>query len=301
MRRKREQEDSLDMLLDTITNTFGGIVFLALLIVLLTQNEKPDTGAQDNTTELESIAAKIELLELRESELQQTQKAQAIVGGFDQIKNKSATVERLQKQAQDYAKRKDDVKTLVKNQISESKQLNAKLLESEKLKKEIETEERKKKQLTKSLEVEIESRKRQIDTPKEKSTTKFPSTVLAMQGKLFFLRGISISSAQNVNLQDFESCDRDEAVVLLDSGNYRPKKNAGVLLTNVGPLRQKLKQIDPRQSYLQIAIWDETFPNFDSLKGVCRKLNLEYQLILMSAGGKLVESSDVAPPKVQIP
>ena len=35
MGRKRSSEGSLDLLLDTITNTFGGVLFLAILVSLM--------------------------------------------------------------------------------------------------------------------------------------------------------------------------------------------------------------------------------------------------------------------------
>lgn len=43
-RRGRPADSSLELLLDTITNTFGGILFLAILVSLLLQS----TGAHES-------------------------------------------------------------------------------------------------------------------------------------------------------------------------------------------------------------------------------------------------------------
>ena len=37
MKRRRDQTDSLELFLDTICNTFGGIIFLAILVAILSQ------------------------------------------------------------------------------------------------------------------------------------------------------------------------------------------------------------------------------------------------------------------------
>jgi hypothetical protein len=41
-RRRRNDDSSLELLLDTITNTFGGILFLAILVALLLQSASPN-------------------------------------------------------------------------------------------------------------------------------------------------------------------------------------------------------------------------------------------------------------------
>ena len=38
MRKKGEDDSSLDLLLDTMCNTFGGIVFITILVALITNN-----------------------------------------------------------------------------------------------------------------------------------------------------------------------------------------------------------------------------------------------------------------------
>src|SRR5688500_11906818 len=66
MRRRRTQPpDSLDLLLDTITNAFGGILFLAILVVLLMQKNRhrfdssvnEDPGAPERLAQLRTEIA----------------------------------------------------------------------------------------------------------------------------------------------------------------------------------------------------------------------------------------------------
>jgi hypothetical protein len=46
-RRRRAEESSLELLLDTITNTFGGILFLAILVSLLLRTSPPSAERQN--------------------------------------------------------------------------------------------------------------------------------------------------------------------------------------------------------------------------------------------------------------
>jgi len=65
-RRKMSEGDSLDLLLDTICNMFGGIVFISLLVVLLLQNSENVSASRD-----QEIAPKD--IELLKEDLIQTQ------------------------------------------------------------------------------------------------------------------------------------------------------------------------------------------------------------------------------------
>lgn len=50
--RRRKPHDSLYMLLDTMCNAFGGIILLAVLVVLLTSKEKSQSATHTDSTEM---------------------------------------------------------------------------------------------------------------------------------------------------------------------------------------------------------------------------------------------------------
>src|SRR5215218_408098 len=69
-RRRRHQPDSLELLLDTMCNTFGGIIMIALLIALLSRDTDADANgtqsfrkqleqAERQTVEAEKLRSKI--------------------------------------------------------------------------------------------------------------------------------------------------------------------------------------------------------------------------------------------------
>ena len=61
-RRLPEQSDSLEMLLDTMCNTFGGIILIALMISLIAKDAKPAPELTD---------AEVVAKEMQERKLQQ--------------------------------------------------------------------------------------------------------------------------------------------------------------------------------------------------------------------------------------
>ena len=58
-RRRTRKQDSLELLLDTICNTFGGVLFIAILVVMLLQQTggAPAIRAPASPVELQSLAS----------------------------------------------------------------------------------------------------------------------------------------------------------------------------------------------------------------------------------------------------
>ena len=68
MGRKRSSDGSLDLLLDTITNTFGGVLFLAILVSLMLRHvgkATTESPVPDPMSEAEQIRAETRVEELR--------------------------------------------------------------------------------------------------------------------------------------------------------------------------------------------------------------------------------------------
>lgn len=83
-RRRRAEDSSLELLLDTITNTFGGILFIAILIALLLQTsgrEEQEAAAErpPPITAAERAALEVRLEDLRD----RVTRLQKIVGPLD--------------------------------------------------------------------------------------------------------------------------------------------------------------------------------------------------------------------------
>src|SRR5687768_3661347 len=83
-RKSSASSDSLDLLLDTICNTFGGVLFIAMLVIILLNmsGEKaasvpatPDAQAQLAAAQAEMVRAQTELDQLRRAAAEQAKLA----------------------------------------------------------------------------------------------------------------------------------------------------------------------------------------------------------------------------------
>ena len=86
-RRRASRQDSLELLLDTICNTFGGVLFIAILVVLLLQQTggSPDVPSSvvASPVELQSLVIRMEAVAADLTRRQQNRDSQqAIVQKF---------------------------------------------------------------------------------------------------------------------------------------------------------------------------------------------------------------------------
>jgi hypothetical protein len=81
-RRRSLGQDSLELLLDTICNTFGGVLFIAMMVVLLlqqTSKDVPPPTPLPPAEELQAQGLKLAALTRELARLQQVRASQAIV------------------------------------------------------------------------------------------------------------------------------------------------------------------------------------------------------------------------------
>src|SRR5687767_9075560 len=67
-RRRQQQPDSLELLLDTMCNTFGGIILIALLIALLSRDASSETAAAQRG---ENLRRELQSIEQQTNEAEQ--------------------------------------------------------------------------------------------------------------------------------------------------------------------------------------------------------------------------------------
>ena len=71
MSQKRDLESSLELLLDTMCNSFGGVMFIAIsLIIVLSMTSKVKEAVTDNFQNLEEMQTKVEELKKEFTQIQ---------------------------------------------------------------------------------------------------------------------------------------------------------------------------------------------------------------------------------------
>ena len=294
-RRRLETIDPMDLLLDTVSNVFGGVMFLTLLAALLviSQGEGsvpdgPKTPLPEALSPLE-IATRIESLELEASELNFVMESQARtlseIVPSDDTEQKIAQYDRLRQQLAGLQDQWDQVQTDLRNEEALQKTNN-------KLEKELSE------QLA-ELSKQVQGKKTELERVEAKSsrtitfsllrdatTADFP--LLLRYGKLYrFLEW----SGQEIHEED---------IAILGDEKYLPKQAAGIPITPNVLSNLVSKLVDrhpPREYHITIFVWDDSFAAFNSLRNRLVEQGYQYRtlpctdesIISMGGGDRLVQ------------
>lgn len=283
-RRNSLNNDSLDMLLDTITNTFGGILLVTLLLVLLIRNttaQQADVADEERVTvaEQQRLQVEVDRLQERQETLRQSlEMLQDLESNFaepgkqqlaDKLGELLGEVNSLQEQEQQLEAAAAGLKS------------QAEKLESDKLAGQRDAVGMQAALASAELDLknELALRTRTMDLPREQYTNKALTCVFLLKGKLYFPdRGTGRAGFQ-INLDQFEPCDETAANLVLSSGDaYRVKPAAGLAIER-NSIQRNLLKLPASDFYLTIVCDRESFDVFRGFKDVLVELGYEHRIM----------------------
>jgi hypothetical protein len=285
-RSNTTDEGSLELLLDTITNTFGGVLFISLLVVLLLQlrgsnHTVPLPNAETELTmislqgELNRKTARLEeTLEAIESNKQMKE---LLAGSLDP--EDFATLQALQRTQESLYQQRDSMLqelTRIQKEINDkATQFNDNqqfASEVRKIQKEvvlledvIESIRNEQKKTRQAISTKKNSpTEKDMPLPKIRATSKEPCVVLVQHGELFVVtRNGLINTGHLVRVTDGQ--------VIKGSEQFDVKTGEGLDVTRKTNLRERLRdvlgdRVTPREAYLVIAIYDNAFSHWEQLR-----------------------------------
>jgi hypothetical protein len=200
MAREDDEGGSLDMLLDTLCNTFGGIILIALLLALSVNKKsvelydklvKTDDNQSDLIREREQLRnslvdlkdENIEILEdLEDDAYSKREEIEEIKDNLDDLNSDSSSMEKLAQRAREKLKDMEDMETTIEEERltmeEELSRLEA-IFEHQELSKEL-----KKKPY------------RKVSLPQQKDTRKKPLPVIVAHGKMYPMIALNIGSVE---------------------------------------------------------------------------------------------------------
>jgi hypothetical protein len=303
MRRRRPSDsDSLELLLDTICNTFGGVLFVALLIVILVRMSghamstvSPQSSERDSADTLETTIAR------RKAELKSLQSALS----EHRANLRDLEAEDAFKRAQQLIAVRRRVDDLADQRMKHVSELDAKAKSSEKLQSKLAhtaAEVAKLKEVQVRLESQLrherQVRSRTARLPILHSTSKSELPAILRFGRLFFpYKTLDDLRDRNLNPDDF--------IILRETDSYTsvtPKPFAGIEV-GAGQSSQKLiddalAPLDKDSSYLAIAVWEDSFGQFAALKDTLVRRGIEYRLVPVTNDG-IIQEADIKESLVQ--
>lgn len=307
MNRKQVQsEGSLDLLLDTICNTFGGVVFIALLVVLLLRLS-PIKQLSASVQSSSKIRAALQWQEALQSNHElladlQSQITEAALRWDDSVMTELKELQEMEKkELQIKQELGDSLLTLVETEdkISSVKAslevLKNKRIRAEKIRTEtaavVSTLENALQTLTvqnNQIESSIlppSTLDRPVELPIEQSDSNNQISLFVKFGRLYF----PFDSADNINTSDF----------LIERGWVynvaKPKLFEGIPINGNGDptpeIARRLSRFPPRNYFVHIAICRDSFDYFQGLKAQLSQLGYRYHLTPLGDGDSVVTGS----------
>jgi hypothetical protein len=273
-RRKGAQSGSLDLLLDTICNTFGGILLISLLVIVLlnttSKTKSSSPVSKDSQSKMLEDQFKMEKL------VREVEKLRESVSSIENIQETLAP-----KEVVDLAKKvqqleKDRSKQVVDKSrvVSESTQVQAKLNEISNdlqfLSQKIAEAKKQKAALRKTIEEEVDKRSREAVIPKVVQSSKATKWFFLVGGKLY-------GPGERRNSRDFVWTD--------DFVSYRP--DSGLPITKqLKGIEDSFSGISADRFDIQLWVWPDSYEQYDSVRDVLNQLSFKCSLRMAKEGTK---------------
>ncbi|WP_148073679.1 hypothetical protein [Bythopirellula goksoeyrii] len=281
--------------MDTITNAFGGILFLALLVVVLLQNTSKVHEDVPNISQatLSELRSTLQDIEAKVSSLNLEVEAREAIASNLADPTLESTLSKLAALRQSKSELIRDKSSILETISRLQGQLNSLDEKGELLEAEIEELGSALEITQKSLEEERARRKINSPFPEEKASSKAHIPATVRYGRWYLSR----DPDGEFNLDDF--------VVLDNSGKYltiTPKPYRGIPIVQGGKLSKRLLEYlskqNPASKHIEISIWDDSYLEFQHLRDYLVERGFEYRLIAVSQGDEVVEGY-VPNPQVQ--
>jgi hypothetical protein len=292
-RTNSDQDDSLDLLLDTVTNVFGGVMFLTLLAALLVLSggraavvePEIETPAVDD-----QVLAKWVAVETRQtaSALQAQQKTLArldpdgsIAAKADRLKSIRETLTVARRQQRRAGSAVDNRQQELEDQQANQSDLEDQIAE---LQQAVTEKSEQVNQIRAASERTVMFRPLSLSRSME-------AVVILRYGRWYLLYGQARGS--RVNREDFFILESEGAVTTITP---KPHRGHPVSSASLGQLVQNLNRNFPaRQFHIPIAVWDDSFAEFNLLKDALTESGYQYRTLTCDISSRLSNQGAVDP------
>lgn len=308
-KRSDEDTDALDLLLDTLTNSLGAIILVALLVALLVQTtsdsiKQPEV---DDIAEIESRSSELALIALKiESAQEQLSSLLENLSRFsdrisvEQLEEVETAINELRQEQTAKHESIQQITELNKQAVAMSAAINEKkalVKQKERITKEVSriTENRQKanQKIRESVEKmasaveELTTSEKQITLPKVTQSNKRQFSLVIENGYLYSTRSDRVEDPAGLVLANGS---RYRLIGGFDIGDPKSAREAVV---NV------LDNVSPDVSYLAVFIWEDSFSYWEPIRQQLSAMGYRYQLVLLMDNELITESSDGTDGKVQ--
>ena len=291
-RRKESTGDSLELLLDTICNMFGGIVFISLLVVVMLQTTAkpaPDVSPVEaiDPADLEILEGDLAKLRLERDRLAQARAAQVeliarlIPEDYDQ---KLADLREL---AREQAELEQKAQSLGESNLDRTRQVSEE-------QRSLAADERKLEEARrelKSLEAEHEELlKRKTETlPVAEFRPGLTQVQVSICYDRLYIRHEWVGGERaGPNLDDYFVSESDG-----ESIRVHPKPTGGIPLDGSersnSLIAARLRSFSPDEHQIAVTVWPDSYDSFRTLRALLAEAGFRYQILACRSTDSVVD------------
>lgn len=288
--RRRPQGDSLELLLDTICNTFGGVLFIALLVVILLElSHEPQPSAAG----LVSPATIEELLRLHErllADVARQEENQAAAARVTAALAPDALKELLQQRAdrqEELLKQRQIVQTLLSDSAELARQIQADKHQLQNLDDQLEKARATLTALSNERDNKLAEHRSEVRLPLLRPVHgRVEVGVILRYGRAYLWHRYSPAGFQTgPNLDDFVVVSSDSSTITV-----HPNPLRGIPLdaaTSESELRSMLKPFNPSRHVVAVVVRPDTYHLFPKLRDIIVEQGFNYRLMPMTEDGEI--------------
>lgn len=273
-RRKNEETNSLELLLDTMTNAFGGVLFLSILLSVQLKDRTVVSAPQpDLESELTRMEAQREILRMKVSaQAQQKELSEKFLRDYADASEVLAIehLNDLKEQVEELLLREKTAAERIAR-IQEQETESARRVEQ--LAKEREAVEEELLRLRAELKTEREKRTISGRLPRRKRSTKLESAICLKHDRIYRV---------------YESGRYNSNDLFVDEGllttTLKPKPGRGIPISDSTAFGRTISQVidaDPSTHHVTIAVWSDSFDKFQTIKKHIIAAGFEYRIVMM--------------------
>lgn len=293
-RRQQSSSDSLELLLDTICNTFGGILFIAILVIIMLQMSSD--SSENHTATADEIVEHQQLTTLLKNQQHELSRLQEILQGQEQTLEVMASAEigtllaertRETKNREELIRQRDRIEQELEIYRDNEKKIEEDLANEQRsllqTKKEVD-------ELNQRLEEEQAKRVTEMNTSILRSSGNKSEVALVIQYDRFYVwhRYNSLGIRRGLNTDDF--------VILGESRLYletTPNPVAGIPMNDspesMTAIRRRLTAFNPAENYLAVIVKPDSFDSFHVLRDAAIALGFDYRLFPAEVDSPIVD------------
>ena len=294
--RRGIKQDSLELLLDTICNTFGGVLFIAILVVMLLAQTGSGTGSREpekpvptpeeieaRSRELATLSAEV----LRQQQIQASQAALVESLVPDTIRE---LIERRKQLLAEQARQQ---------QVADAQQVQNAVLaanvartqaEIDKVVADLKEAQKQEAEARTLLASEEKARVKDSRLPQQREARRKQEIVLVMRdGRLYLWHEHDLRlSRTGLNMRDFVVVSEDDEELVT-----RPKPTAGILLKDTPECRaaidKLLARFPPKDCRLGILVRPDSYGAFQYVRNRAIALKYDYRILPATSDSRIFD------------